>query len=298
MSLRMKSVTTEMISLLVFCALACQSFAGSPAKLPEVKEDVIAGITKALPEKAPKKTKKDRKILVIWKCQGFYHSVIPTGNKAIELLGEKTGAYKATFTDDLNTITADNLKNYDAIILNNTTKLTLSDDQKVALMDFVKGGKGIIGIHGATDNFYKWPEGAAMMGGQFGGHPWGAGGTWAVKIDEPKHPLNKSFNGEGFKIKDEIYQLKGPLYSRKDRKILLSLDMSDPATAARKGNREKTDKDYAITWIKPVGKGRLFYCSLGHNVSVFQTPAVLEHYLAGIQYALGDLKADDSPSEK
>ena len=298
MSPKLQCTAIPTIALLILCALASQTFAGSPAKLPEVKKAVITGITEALPEKAPKKAKKDRKILVIWKCQGFYHSVIPTGNKAIELLGEKTGVYKATFTDDLNTITAENLKHYDAVLLNNTTKLTLSDDQKVALMDFIQGGKGIIGIHGATDNFYKWPEGAAMMGGQFGGHPWGAGGTWAFKIDEPKHPLNKSFNGEGFKLKDEIYQLKGPLYSRKDRKVLLSLDMSDPATAGRKGNRENSDKDYAVSWIKPVGKGRLFYCSLGHNEVVYQTPAVLEHYLAGIQYALGDLKADDSPSEK
>jgi hypothetical protein len=33
----------------------------------------------------------------------------------------------------------------------------------------------------------------------------------------------------------------------------------------------------------------------GHNAAVFQSPAMMAHFLAGIQYAIGDLKADDSP---
>ncbi|MCX6996961.1 MAG: hypothetical protein NTV49_07710 [Kiritimatiellaeota bacterium] len=79
--------------------------------------------------------------------------------------------------------------------------------------------------------------------------------------------------------------------------MLLSLDLADPVTAntARFGNR--ADKDYAIAWIKREGQGRLFYCSLGHEVNVFQLPAVLKFYLDGIQYALGDLRAADAPEK-
>ena len=47
------------------------------------------------------------------------------------------------------------------------------------------------------------------------------------------------------------------------------------------------------------GKGRLFYEALGHHESIYyDNPQMLEHILAGMQYALGDLKADDSPSVK
>ena len=77
-------------------------------------------------------------------------------------------------------------------------------------MDFVKSGKGICGIHAATDNFYNWPEAAAMMGGLFDGHPWGGGGTWAVQIEEPDHPINQGFDGEGFWVNDEIYKMRAP----------------------------------------------------------------------------------------
>src|SRR5690606_10399621 len=118
---------------------------------------------------------------------------------------------------------------YDAVVLNNTTQLKLPDAGKQALLEFVRKGKGLVGIHAATDSFYDWPEGAAMLGGLFDGHPWGAGGTWAFKLDEPAHPLNAAWVGKGFKLQDEIYQFKSP-YTRADRRVLVSLDLSDAAT--------------------------------------------------------------------
>ena len=61
----------------------------------------------------------------------------------------------------------------------------------------------------------------------------------------------------------------------------------------------RTDHDYALSWIRPEGEGRLFYEALGHHESIYyNNPSMLTHILAGMQYALGDLKADDSPSVK
>jgi type 1 glutamine amidotransferase len=133
-----------------------------------------------------------------------------------------------------------------------------------------------------------------MLGGLFDGHPWGGGGTWAFKIDEPDHVLNEAWGGKGFKLQDEIYQLKDP-YTRADRRVLVSLDLSDPDTGNVKNGVKRTDGDFAVAWIKEMGKGRVFYCSLGHAGNVFQDAAVLKFYLNGIQYAMGDLEADASP---
>ena len=132
-----------------------------------------------------------------------------------------------------------------------------------------------------------------MMGGLFAGHPWGGGGTWAVQVEEPDHPINKGFGGKGFLIRDEIYQIKDP-YTRENLRILVGLDM----TKKRNQRGGRPDKDNAISWIRIFGDGRLFYCSLGHNNEIFWNPAVLQHYLDGIQFALGDLKADATPSAK
>jgi type 1 glutamine amidotransferase len=135
-----------------------------------------------------------------------------------------------------------------------------------------------------------------MIGGLFDGHPWGANGTWALKLDEPAHTIVKAFNAQNFKIKDEIYQFKGS-YSREKCRVLISVDLSDEVTRNRP-NQKREDKDNAVCWIRPYGAGRVFYCSLGHNAEVFTHSGVLGTYLAGIQYALGDLKCDDTPSKK
>lgn len=60
----------------------------------------------------------------------------------------------------------------------------------------------------------------------------------------------------------------------------------------------RTDGDYAISYIQHVGNGCVFYEAHGHDESVYFLRPFVAHMLAGIQYALGDLEADDSPSEK
>jgi type 1 glutamine amidotransferase len=101
----------------------------------------------------------------------------------------------------------------------------------------------------------------------------------------------KSFAGKNFKINDEIYRTEPPLYSRSKQRVLMSLDISDPNTKAK--CEKPSDTDTGITWIKKFGKGRVFYCSLGHNHHLTWNPAVLQHILDGIQFAVGDLKLDD-----
>jgi type 1 glutamine amidotransferase len=272
------------------------AWAKGPNKLAKVNSGDIDKMIKAIPGTLQAQPLKKRRVLVLWRCDGFYHKCIPVASKLIELMGEKTGAYEAvvpqTASEQVDLLNAGELAKYDGLLFNNTTRLTPNPAQQKAVIDFVKGGKGLIGIHAATDNFYKWPEGAAMMGGLFAGHPWTAGGTWAFKIENPDNPVNQSFGGKGFKLKDEIYNMKDP-YTRADRRILISLDMDDPNTGKKKGRK---DRDQAVSWIKKCGGGRVFYCSLGHNNPVFWEPKVVGHYLAGIQYALGDLAADDSPA--
>jgi hypothetical protein len=270
-----------------------------PRQLRELSPEEIEKITSAMPAKPTVVPTRPRKILVFWRCEGFFHTSIPVVNKALEIMGKKTGAFEVTLcTSDYSAFTSEKLKEFDAVCLNNTTNLKFDPNQTPdrckALMDFVKAGKAVIGVHAATDNFYRWPEGMEMMGGKFTGHPWGGGGTWAIKIDEPNHPLMAAFKGKGFKVKDEIYRTEPPLYSRSKQLVLMSLDTNDPDTRNVKDFKE-TDQDTGISWVKTWGKGRVFYCSLGHNDEIFWNPAILQHYLDGIQFALGDFKVDTKP---
>ncbi len=271
-------------------------------QLRPLSADEIQKIEAAMPTKAAVQPAKPRKLLVLDQVTGFYHDCIPYWNKALEVMGEKTGAFSVTFAHDVSALSAKSLEDFDAICFNNTVSLPLCPDRTPelcqSLMDFVKGGKGVVGIHSATDSYYArpyiWPEGQEMWGGKFSGHPWMAGRTqWAIKIDEPNHPLMASFGGKGFKLADEIYRTEPPLYSRSKQLVLMSLDMSDATTKAR--CQKPSDADTGISWIKDFGEGRVFYCSLGHVHDVTWTTPILEHYLRGIQFALGDLKVDAKP---
>jgi hypothetical protein len=222
----------------------------------------------AMPAKPTRPPEKPRKILVFNLCNGFKHSSIPYWDKALEIMGKKTGAFQVEISNDMSAFDAENLAKFDAVCLNNTTGLKFSQSQRESLMNFVKGGKGIIGVHAATDNFYDWPDAAKMMGGQFSGHPWGGGGTWAIKIDEPSHPLTAAFKGKGFKVKDEIYRTAAPFYSRAEQLVLMPLANRPRSPAmqirALPGSRPlKKDGCSIARWVTTTTlPGTLRYCSI------------------------------------
>jgi len=263
--------------------------ARAPAEEP-VPADALAKIQAAAPDKATAKPAQPRKLLVYTGCKGFVHSSIPYVAAAIQEIGRKTGAFEVVASADPAVFKPESLQGFAGICLNNTTGELFDDPAlKASLLQFVKDGKGLIGIHAATDCFGNWPEYGALLGGYFDGHPWTE--KVGVKLDDPTHPVNAAFDGKGFEVDDEIYQFKAP-YARDKLHVLLSLDPSK--TDVKKGGRQ--DGDYAVSWVRTYGLGRVFYCSLGHREEILWNAAVLRHYLAGIQFALGDLPGDATPS--
>ena len=292
--------------------LACLSLAAVLLPAQEVSPANRQKIESAIPRKAPARAKKPRKLLVVTlhKSKGKVlsgHACIPAGSLALELMGRRTGAYEAVFSNDTSMFSPEKLKQFDAICFNNTGGV-LTDDtvERKSLLDFVRGGKGFVGLHSAAATFCEYPkydqfpEFAEMLGAyEDGGTAWGEKDTSTVKVDDPRNPINAVFAGRGFAIRDEVYQF-GHGYSREKLHILLSVDMhkTDLDPKHRLLPERAIDKDFAISWARMYGQGRVFYCGLGHNPDTFWNPALLKHFLAGIQFALGDLKADAEPSVK
>jgi type 1 glutamine amidotransferase len=158
-------------------------------------------------------------------------------------------------------------------------------------------GRGA-GRGGEPAPILQWPEFNKLIGGYFKFH-WSDPQLITVKIDDPKSPLTAMFHGEEFEIRDETYTFAQDSFSRRNVHVLTSIDyakMSD-IDKAKEAN-PRTDGDYALSYIHREGKGRVFYEGHGHAERVYAITPMLEHVRAGIQYALGDLKADDSPSTK
>jgi type 1 glutamine amidotransferase len=278
-------------------------------QLKELTDAEKAAIDTAVPSKASAKPVKARKVLIVHinKRDGKRfrgHPSIPYGNHALTQTGKRTGAYEATIANEEATFRPENLSAYDAIIFNNTVGVLFEDPElRKSLLAFVRTGKGFVAIHaGGAATFVQhpvydqFPEFGEMVGGyEDGGHAWPPTDVTHVKIDDPKSPLTAMFKGP-FQIQDEIYQFREP--TLRDRlHVLISVDTPKMGPPRRILKQRQQDMDFPLSWIKPYGKGRVFYTAIGHEPSLFHNPAMLQHYLAGIQFAIGDLRADMKPSE-
>jgi type 1 glutamine amidotransferase len=265
--------------------------AGTTAALAAVPDADLARIREAAPSTAPAKALGPRRLLVFTLAKGYIHQATPWGVEALRELGSKTGAFTAVPTDDPEAFKRESLATFDAICFLNTCYTPFTDQGlRENLLNFVRSGKGYIGIHCAAHTFLDWPEFGRMQGAYSTNHPWIERVT--TRIEEPDHPLMKCFAGKSFSVKDEIYQFAAP-YSRESLRVLMSLDTA--CTDMDKKDIYRTDGDFGLVWIRSYGQGRVFYSAFGHEPEVFWNPTILRHFLAGIQFALGDLPADATP---
>lgn len=361
----------------------------------------VEAMTAALPDSAPARPAQPRRVLVLARAAGFVHSSIPLAAKTIEALGDRTGAWATTISYDAADVTTENLAQYDALFLASTTGAFLDepgDDsataaRREALLDFVRGGKGIAGIHAATDAYHAdsaapaaggglagllagfsvgdslapvmlsqgdrngdqrldraeidaladawfrafdargsgrltqadvaflalmipkptgaaappvpqgpdtqvgtWPDFNRLIGGYFKFH-WLDPQKVTVKVDDPDSSLTAMFDAQPFDVHDEIYTMAADSWSRRNVRVLTSIDYDRMSAEDRAlEDHPRADRDYGISWIRREGDGRVFYLALGHSERIYAMTPVLEHLLAGVQYALGDLNADDTPS--
>ncbi len=244
---------------------------------------------------------KPRKLLVVYLNVAYGgHPSIAYANVAVELMGKRTGAYEPVFSNDLAILRGEKLLQFDALYLNNTVGPVLNGREiRENLIRFIQEGGGLIGNHGTGRTSLDWPEFAEMLGGYAGPHNI-SDEKITIRVDDPASPLTAAFGGKSFAWTGEYFRFPSPPYSRQKLHVLLSWDVAK--TDMHQGQSfpgiTRDDNDYAFSWIREYGKGRVFYMSFGHGTADFQSPRILEHFLTGIQFALGDLKADATPSAK
>jgi type 1 glutamine amidotransferase len=166
----------------------------------------------------------------------------------------------------------------------------MDDQQKADFISSIRDdGKGFIGIHSATITFTKWPEYGDMIGGYFDEHPWNT-------FEAPIMVEDGSFPGisqwpKAFTLTDEIYQMKN--FSRDTTRVLMRLDPSKLDLKNPKVHRK--DNDFAVTWAKMYGKGRVFYTTLGHVESNWDKPEMQKMFIEAVKWAMKLTDADVAP---
>jgi type 1 glutamine amidotransferase len=253
-----------------------------------------------------------KKLLFLTHAALYKHTSLGPAEKAVTELG-KAGGFEVTTVEgykqdpkqlDFSFLTSEYLNQFDGVMMMTNGNLPMSDAQKKALLDFVKGGKALIGAHCASLTFYNYPEFGEMLGGYFNRNL--PQGTIAVlKVEDARHPATKML-GTSWPIVDEFYLFgtapwdaskpddnidvlfknKIPMGFSRDRvHVLLSLD-TEHMDMSKQPNL-KRGGDYPQAWTREYGKGRTFYTSLGHRDDLWSNdPVFRAHILGGIRWAL------------
>src|SRR2546427_4001634 len=242
-------------------------------------------------------TPQNKHLLVIGEEKGYRHESVSHAMATIERLGTETGLWDTTIRTDTEALTkkkleynAKNLNDFDAVLFYTGGTLAMDDQQKADFLSFIHDeGKGFIGIHSATITFTRWPEYGEMIGGYFDEHPWNV-------FDAPVVVEDAAFPGIGqwpkaFTLSDEIYQVKD--FSRDNTRVLMRLDPGKLDLQNPKVHRK--DNDFAVTWAKMYGKGRVFYSTLGHVESNWDKPEMQTMFIEAIKWAMRLVDADVTP---
>ena len=203
------------------------------------------------------------RILYFTHSAGYRHDVIPLSKAILTQLGSNSGVFEVTATEDTSEFSTENLKRYAAVMFYTTGELPMSGAQKTALFNFVRSGRGLLGVHSATDTFYTWPDYLDLIGGYFNGHPWHQAVT--IEVVDPGDPV-VAFLGNFLQFEDEIYQISDFDYRRSH--VLLRLDPSS-VDLGKTGVHQRF-YGWPLAWKRFYGHGRVFYTALGHEASVWQ----------------------------
>lgn len=280
----------------------------------EITDEWLLKIEQLAPEEPTVKNISKKKVLVFSKATGFDHWTIPHNAEMLKILAKKSKAFEIHVGYDIENFEKENLQMFDAVIFNNCNpagpkrdlfsdllnqNTTLSDeeiseradDYEKNMMEYVADGGGLMILHGAITVQNNSTEFSKMTGGSFDYHP--KMQEMHVKEVDVNHPLVKAFNGEGLTHVDEPYFFKNAYFDYNFRPLLyIELDKLEGM------KKEVPEKVTYVSWIKRHGKGRVFYSSPSHNPQSFENPELLQFFLDGMQYVVGDLKCDDSPMKK
>lgn len=193
------------------------------------------------------------------------------------------GVFEVTITQDGQEVTAEKLRQYQAVVFFTAINPPGVDVQ--ALVDWVARGGAFTGIHSTANTYQGLPAFGEMLGARFDRRPWRTSEApqtkVRVKVENPTHPATQHF-GVSFELADDIYQFKD--FDRSKVNLLLSLDPKSLDLTNPKMNTN--DKDLPVAWAKTHGEGRVFYTALGDWDETWKNPAYRTHLIEGIRWTM------------
>jgi len=205
-----------------------------------------------------------------------------------------TGRFDVKVEEEVRGITAATLANYD-LLVQYYYGPRWGEATERAVEDFVRGGKGMIALHGVTYGPFFGQAGGNPTEPQrrMEGQPWNAyiemlgmywkienigharRRTFAVKWIDPEHPISKGLPPT-FVADDELYHK----IDLKSNVHVLATALDDPI-----GGRSSTSKDEPMVWTVPFGNGRVVMTTLGHDLLAMTQSGFTQLFTRGAEWA-------------
>ncbi|MFQ5808276.1 MAG: ThuA domain-containing protein [Armatimonadota bacterium] len=193
---------------------------------------------------------------------------------ALREMLEDTGRFVVHVTYRPERCTAEKLAHYDVLMSNYNARQRWGEPADSALLDYVRGGGGLVIIHAANNAFPGWDEYDQLIGGAWrkgAGH--GVRWSFPVEIVDRDHPVTRGMP-DFQNAEDELYhrltmqphiRLLAHAFSRKDKRGT--------------GNYEPQ------LWTVRYGEGRVFHNSLGHDTKAMSGGGFINVTQRGTEWA-------------
>jgi len=216
------------------------------------------------------------RVLVLSEARGYRHASIPDQVRFLRGLGRRSRRFDVIHIRRASELTKERLAGAKAVVFASTTgELAIDHEARQALVDFVKDGGALVGLHSASNTFDRWPRFQRLLGGGFRLHP--PAQTGRVVVTDRSHPSTRRLP-RAFSIRDEFYEFKAS--PRRRAHVLLR---ADPRSISG-----ETRQDLPLAWCRREGRGRVFYSGLGHFGSAWRSDRRLRRLVdGGIRWALG-----------
>lgn len=163
-----------------------------------------------------------------------------------------------------------------ALIVPIWTMGTITPEQLQPVLDAVRNGVGLAGCHGGMcDAFRNETEWHFMTGGQWVSHPGNDGVKYTVQFLDLDHEITSGM--KDFEVCSEQYYL----HVDPGNKVLATTRFP----VADGPHVPNGETHVPVSWTKLYGKGRVFYCSLGHQADIVAMPEVSELMTRGFLWA-------------
>lgn len=240
-----------------------------------------------------------KKLLVLADVQnGYHHDSISHAMATIEQMGRSTGKWVTILKTDSQLVTKDpimgtgeryggrgvnakNLDSFDAIFFLGSGSGTMTDEQKEALLSFVRDdGKGFLAGHASGVAFFDWPEFFDMIGAPMASeYPTG---VMTLRRMNSTFPGASAFP-EVFAYNDQ-FPVTPNTFSSADVNVIFALD---PTTMTEEQLSRRPDRDFPIIWYDNFGAGRVYNLGVGHREEVWDDPKFRTMVTGAIEWALG-----------